>query len=55
MGFLDNLVSAAVKTVVTPIVVVKDVVNAAEGEEIKETGEHVGSIIKDLEKAAGLD
>jgi hypothetical protein len=55
MGFLDNIISATVKTVVTPIVVVKDIANAATGEKIKDTGKHVESIIKDLEKATGLD
>jgi hypothetical protein len=33
MGFFTNILSATVKTVLTPVAVVKDVVNIATGEE----------------------
>jgi len=52
MGFFDNIISAAVKTVITPVVIVKDIVNVATGEEPNQTKEHIESIINDLNDAA---
>ena len=51
MGFFDNIVSAAVKTVITPVAVVKDVVNVAVGEEADSTKKHIESITDDIEDA----
>ena len=31
MGFLTNMISATIKTVLTPVAIVKDVVNIATG------------------------
>ena len=47
MGFLGNIISSAVKVVLTPVAVVKDVVNIATGEE--------ANAIKKLIKSAGED
>jgi hypothetical protein len=47
MGFLSNIISATVKTALTPVAVVKDVVNVATGEEADAT--------KNLVKSAGDD
>ena len=47
MGFFDNIIGAAVKTVVTPVAIVKDVVNVATGNEAEDT--------KKLIKSAGDD
>ena len=51
MGFLSNIISAAVKTVLTPIVVVKDVVNIITDEEADATKKHIESTIQDVEDA----
>ncbi len=37
MGFFSNIISATVKTVLTPVAVVKDVVNVATGNEADTT------------------
>ena len=37
MGFLTNVLSATIKTALTPIAVAKDVVNIATGEEVDST------------------
>lgn len=47
MGFFSNIISATVKTVLTPVAIVKDAVNIATGEEADET--------KKLLKSAGED
>lgn len=47
MGFLGNILSATVKTVLTPVAVVKDVINIATDEEVDAT--------KDLLESAGDD
>jgi len=47
MGFFSNIISATVKVALTPVAVVKDVVNIATGEEADAT--------KDLLKSAGED
>ena len=54
MGFFDSIISAAVKTVITPIAIVKDVVNVATGEEVDSTKSHIESIIDDLDDALEL-
>ena len=51
MGFLSNLVSATVKTVITPVAIVKDVVNVVTGEEADSTKKHIESIADDVEDA----
>jgi hypothetical protein len=51
MGFFDNIISAAVKTIITPVAIVKDVVNVVIDEEADSTKKHVGSIIDDVEDA----
>jgi hypothetical protein len=47
MGFLSGIISATVKTALSPIAVVKDVVNVATGQDADAT--------KDLIKSAGKD
>ena len=47
MGFFSNIISATVKVALTPVAIVKDVVNVATGEEANTT--------KDLIKSAGED
>jgi hypothetical protein len=54
MGFLSSIVSATVKTVLTPVAIAKDVVNVVAGKDIKSTEKHIKSIIKDLEKSGNL-
>ncbi len=44
-GFLSNITSATVKTVVTPIAIVKDVV---EGEPFETTGDLLSSALDDV-------
>jgi hypothetical protein len=51
MGFLTNLLSSAVKTVVTPAAMLKDVVDAATGEEPTNTIKLLESAFEDLEEA----
>lgn len=51
MGFFDNIISATVKTVITPVAIVKDVVNLATDEEVSSTKKHIESIADDLEDA----
>jgi hypothetical protein len=52
MGFLTNLVSATVKTALTPLAVVKDVVDVATGNEPENTKKLLKSAAKDAERAA---
>jgi hypothetical protein len=47
MGFFSNIISATVKTALTPVAIVKDVVNVATGEEANAT--------KKLVRSAGND
>ena len=47
MGFFSDIISATVKVALTPVAVVKDVVNIATGQEADAT--------KDLLKSAGED
>ena len=51
MGFLTNLVSATVKTVLTPVAIVKDVIDVATGEEAENTKRLLKSAAKDAERA----
>jgi hypothetical protein len=51
MGFFSNIVSAAVKTAITPVAVVKDVVNVVTGEEPEETKKLLQSAGEDVEEA----
>ena len=48
MGFLTNVLSATVKTVLTPVAVVKDVVNVATGEDVDTTKSLLESAAEDL-------
>lgn len=57
MGFFSGLIGAAVKVAITPIAVVKDVVNVATGEEPNATkslldsaGDDVKDAIDDLDR-----
>jgi hypothetical protein len=50
-GILTNLVSATVKTALTPVAVVKDVVNIATGEEADATKSLLSSAAADAEEA----
>ena len=51
MGFFDSIGGALVKTVLTPIAIVKDVANVATGQEVNATSEQIKSIIDDIEDA----
>jgi hypothetical protein len=55
MGFFSNIISATVKTALTPVAIVKDVVNVATGEEanatkklVKSAGEDAADAVDDL-------
>lgn len=51
MGFFSSIISATVKTVLTPVAVVKDVVNVATGEEADTTKNLLSSAGEDLSDA----
>lgn len=51
MGFLSNLVSATVKVALTPVAVVKDVVDVASGNEPNNTGKLIESVGDNLSDA----
>lgn len=51
MGFLSKLVSATVKTALTPLAVVKDAVNVVTGEEPENTKKLLESAADDVEEA----
>lgn len=51
MGFFSNMISAAVKTALTPVAVVKDVVNVVTGEEADATKELLESAGDDVNEA----
>ena len=55
MGFFDNIVSATIKTALTPIAVAKDVVNVVTGEEVDATKSLIESAIRDIEDALEID
>ena len=48
MGFFSSITSATVKTVLTPVAVVKDVVNVVSGEDVDATTSLIGSVVDDL-------
>lgn len=50
MGFLSSIVGATVKTVLTPVAVVKDAVNIVSGDSPDSTKELLESIVNDLEE-----
>jgi len=50
MGFLTNLISATVKTALTPIAVVADVLDVAVGDEPKNTKKLLESASKDAKR-----
>ena len=52
MGFLTNIVSATVKTALTPIAVVKDAVDVVRGEEPETTKALLSSAADDVKEAA---
>jgi hypothetical protein len=47
MGFLTNIVSATIKTALTPVAVVVDVVNVATGQDADATKKLLSSAVKD--------
>lgn len=51
MGFFTNIVSATIKTALTPIAILKDVVNIATGEEADATKELLLSASEDASEA----
>ena len=51
MGFFDNIISATVKTIITPVAIVKDVVNVSIGKEADSTKKHIESITGDVNDA----
>lgn len=53
MGFFSNMVSATIKTALTPVAIVKDVVNVATGEEVESTKNLIKSAQNDVSE--GLD
>jgi hypothetical protein len=53
MGFLSSIIGATVKTVLTPVAVVKDAVNIVSGESPDSTKELLESIVNDLSEGVG--
>jgi hypothetical protein len=51
MGFFSNIISATVKTVLTPVAIVKDVVNVATGEDADATNNLLSSAQGDASDA----
>lgn len=51
MGFFSNIISATVKTVLTPVAIVKDVVNVVTGDEADATKKLLSSAKKDADDA----
>ena len=51
MGFLTNLISATVKTALTPVAIIKDVVSVATGDEPENTKKLLKSATKDVCRA----
>jgi hypothetical protein len=50
MGFLTNMFSATVKTVLTPVAIIKDTVNIVTGEEPDATKNLISSAVEDVEE-----
>lgn len=51
MGFFSSITSAVIKTVLTPVAVVKDAVNIVTGEDADATKDLLASAGEDLEDA----
>lgn len=51
MGFFSNLLSGVVKSIITPVAIVVDVVDIAQGEEPNNTSNLTESAIEDLKQA----
>lgn len=51
MGFITNIISATVKTTLSPIALTKDVINVLVGEEPNTTKKLLNSAAKDAERA----
>lgn len=51
MGFFGSIIGAVVDTALTPIAIVKDVVNVANGEDTDATSEHIDGIVEKLKDA----
>ena len=51
MAFFGNLISGLVKTALTPVAVVKDVVDVAQGYEPENTKELIDSAVEDIQYA----
>ena len=51
MGFFSNLISATVKTALTPVAVIKDAVSVVTGEEPDATKDLLQSAGEDLQEA----
>jgi hypothetical protein len=51
MGFFTNIVSATIKTVLTPVAVIKDTVNIVTGEEADATKKLLNSASEDVADA----
>ena len=54
MGFFGDIIGIAVKTVLTPVAVVKDVVNIATDQKPNSTANHIDSITDDIEDLLDL-
>jgi hypothetical protein len=52
MGFLSSLISATVKTVLTPVAIVKDAVNVVKGEDADATKSLLESAADDVSESA---
>jgi hypothetical protein len=51
MGFLSSIVSSAVKTALTPVAIVKDVVSVSTGEDANATRDNLESAGEDFSDA----
>lgn len=51
MGFFSNIISATVKTALTPVAIVKDVVNVVTGDDADATKKLLSSAKKDADDA----
>jgi hypothetical protein len=51
MGFFSNIISGAVKTVLTPVAVIKDAVDIVSGEEPTTTKNLIQSVVEDVSDA----
>ena len=51
MGFFSNIISATVKTALTPVAIVKDVVNVVTGDDADATKKLLSSAKEDAEDA----